>query len=127
MANLDLGRLTGQQLPHNVNDQAKDNDTAEARKKEMEERQNWMLGQILDQEAFQRLQSMEPFKPVQISAVKEILLRMSANNQIRKRLTDDELKLLLRGVAAKDTNDTKVTTFRKKGIMDEEEEDDYDF
>ncbi|KAJ2611953.1 hypothetical protein H4S08_002924 [Coemansia sp. RSA 1365] len=118
MANLDLGRITGQPFPQALGAQAENDNTAEARRKEMEEEQNRMLAQILQQDAYNRLQSMKLVKRDQINAVEGILLRMSKNGQIVKRLSDEELKSLLKGFAAKDT---KITTLRKDDTSDEED------
>ncbi|PIA17871.1 hypothetical protein COEREDRAFT_80198 [Coemansia reversa NRRL 1564] len=102
MANLDLGRITGQQFPQALGSQTENDNTAEAKRKEMEEKQNRMLGQILQKDAYNRLQSMKMLKREQINAVEGILLHMSANGQIRKRLSDEELKQLLKGFATED-------------------------
>ncbi|KAJ2769841.1 hypothetical protein IWQ56_002393 [Coemansia nantahalensis] len=94
--------------------------------REREEKRQQSLERILTKEARQRLTSMALVKEGHVRAVEDMLLRMAASGQLRRAVTDDELKSLLKEISEKEQEETKIVFSRKESI-DSDEDSEYDF
>ncbi|KAJ2489787.1 hypothetical protein IWW37_003702 [Coemansia sp. RSA 2050] len=89
--------------------------------KQEEQRQD-MLVQILTPEAMLRLKQMAIVKQDRVRGVEDMLLRMARMNQIRNRVTEEELKGMLMQINAEHDKETKIV-YSRKGYESEDEEE----
>ncbi|AXA49371.1 programmed cell death protein 5 [Malassezia restricta] len=92
---------------------------------QVDEMKRQMLSQILDSEARERLSRIALVKPQKADAISDILLRMAQSGQVRQRVTEDQLILLLDQLDQASAHESgKITVTRKKTLDDED--DDWD-
>ncbi|EDP41492.1 hypothetical protein MGL_4185 [Malassezia globosa CBS 7966] len=85
-----------------------------------------MLSQILDGEARERLSRIALVKPQKADTISDLLLQMARSGQVRQRVTEDQLIMLLDQVdqATSQESTGKITVTRKKTLNDDD--DDWD-
>ncbi|PKI82900.1 hypothetical protein MVES_003321 [Malassezia vespertilionis] len=92
---------------------------------QQEEMKRQILTQVLDSEARERLSRIALVKPQKSNAVTDILIQMARSGQIRQRITEEQLILLLdqmeQANPAKEASG-KITYTRKK-TMDSDDDD----
>lgn len=90
------------------------------REKEMK---NMMLGQILDQGARARLNSIALVKPEKAVMVENMLIQMARSGQIGGKLSEEGLVGLLGKVNQQIDSSKKVTITRRRYAMDSDSDD----
>ncbi|KAJ2890416.1 hypothetical protein IWW38_004145 [Coemansia aciculifera] len=90
------------------------------------EQRQTMLAQILAPDALQRLGQMALVKKEKVRAVEDMLINMARMNQIRARVTEDELKGMLQRINDEHDKETKIVYSRKAYESEEEEEYNFD-
>ncbi len=91
----DLRRRRMEQLQRQTADQQSMEDELE-RQKQMESQVHMVLMQILEPEARERLNTIKLTKPDFAKAVEQQLVMLAQSGRIRQRITDDQLKELLK-------------------------------
>ncbi|XP_076353331.1 programmed cell death 5 isoform X2 [Tachypleus tridentatus] len=76
-----------------------------------EEMRNYILSQVLTQEARARLSTLAAAKPEKSKMVEDMLINMARTGQIQGKLVENEFKNLLEKVSE---HTTKKTTVKKK-------------
>ncbi|KAJ1860605.1 hypothetical protein H4R99_004517 [Coemansia sp. RSA 1722] len=104
-------------------------DSAEnAAKREQENARNNMLTQLLDNSARERLGRIAIVNAGKARSVEDLIIRMGQVGQLKKRITEDDLKELLEEINKQHSAETKIVVNRKSyGYSDDEEEEEYDF
>ncbi len=81
----------------------------EASKREEEIKKiDMAVRQVLTTEAWQRLKRLEMVKPELASEIKVYLLQLYSSGKITRRITDDELKVLLARIARRSSVDYNI-------------------
>ncbi|KAJ1668848.1 hypothetical protein IW140_000086 [Coemansia sp. RSA 1813] len=103
-----------------------DTQASNAQAQQNEEERQSLLARILDQDARERLGRIAMVKSDLARSVEDMLIRMAKMNQIRKKVTEDELKDMLEEISNKNRQETKIIVNRKE-FDDSDEEEEYDF
>ncbi|KAJ2804726.1 hypothetical protein FBU31_004749 [Coemansia sp. 'formosensis'] len=103
----------------------KGNDDNAGASKQDEQRQA-MLTQIVDPDAMSRLKQMAIVKADKVRAVEDMLIRMAQMRQIKKQVTEQELKELLAQINAEHEKETKIV-YNRKGYDYSDDDEEYDF
>ncbi|RXE57252.1 hypothetical protein ABH15_03885 [Methanoculleus taiwanensis] len=103
----DLRRRRMEQLQRQAADQQSMEDELE-RQKQMESQIHMVLMQILEPEARERLNTIKLTKPDFAKAVEQQLVMLAQSGRIRQRITDDQLKELLKQLVPS-KRDYKIT------------------
>ncbi|SHO78818.1 Similar to S.cerevisiae protein YMR074C (Protein with homology to human PDCD5) [Malassezia sympodialis ATCC 42132] len=93
---------------------------------QQEEMKRQLLSQILESDARERLSRIALVKPQKAAAISDILLQMARSGQVRQRVSEDQLIMLLDQVDQVGANESanKITVSRKKTLDDDD--DDWD-
>ncbi|KAJ1946209.1 hypothetical protein FBU59_002086 [Linderina macrospora] len=102
------------------------NPEADARKRQEEEARQTMLSQILTNEARERIGRIALVRPERATAIEGMLVRMAKMGQIRKKVTEDDLKGMLEELNAETAAETTIT-YSRKDAMDDSDEEEYEF
>ena len=104
---------------------------AQQRAQQQQKQQKEMImDQILESSAKDRLVRLALVKPDFVSAVEDSLISAAQNGQLRGKVTDEQLKVMLEQMSDGDVSvggvkkSKKVVVQRRKYDMDEEEDDD---
>jgi programmed cell death protein 5 len=103
----ELRRRRMEQLQQQSADQQAMEDELE-RQKQMESQIHMVLMQILEPEARERLNTIKLTRPEFAKAVEQQLVMLAQSGRIRQRITDDQLKELLRQLVPS-KRDYKIT------------------
>ncbi len=103
----ELRRRRMEQLQQQSADQRAMEDELE-RQKQMESQIHMVLMQILEPEARERLNTIKLTRPEFAKAVEQQLVMLAQSGRIRQRITDDQLKELLRQLVPS-KRDYKIT------------------
>ncbi|KAJ2397850.1 hypothetical protein GGI23_003394 [Coemansia sp. RSA 2559] len=104
-----------------------DTQAAKAQAHQNEEERQSLLARILDQDARERLGRIAMVKSDLARSVEDMLIRMAKMNQIRKKVTEDELKDMLEEISNKNRQETKIIVSRKEFDDSDDDEEEYDF
>ncbi|KAJ2718859.1 hypothetical protein GGI07_005546 [Coemansia sp. Benny D115] len=97
-----------------------------AAKSQQEEARSNMLSQALDNNARERLGRIAIVKADRARAIEDMILRMIRMGQIRKKITEDELKEMLEQINEQHHQETTIV-YNRKGFDDDDDEEEYDF
>ncbi|KAI7833271.1 PDCD5-related protein [Kickxella alabastrina] len=97
-----------------------------AAKSQQEEARSSMLSQALDNNARERLGRIAIVKADRARAIEDMILRMIRMGQIRKKITEDELKEMLEEINGQHHQETRIV-YNRKGFEDDDDEEEYDF
>ncbi|MDN7025232.1 DNA-binding protein [Methanoculleus sp. FWC-SCC1] len=103
----DLRRRRMEQLQRQTADQQAMDEELE-RQKQMESQIHMVLMEILEPEARERLNTIKLTRPEFAKAVEQQLVMLAQSGRIQKRITDDQLKELLRQLVPS-KRDYKIT------------------
>ncbi|KAJ2664674.1 hypothetical protein IWW48_000619 [Coemansia sp. RSA 1200] len=104
-----------------------DKQQANAQTQRNEEERQTLLAQILEPDARERLGRIALVKGELARGVEDMLIRMARMNQIRKKVTEDELKDMLEDISTKNRQETKIIVSRKEFDDSDDDEEEYDF
>ncbi|ORX70159.1 programmed cell death protein 5-like protein [Linderina pennispora] len=102
------------------------NAEADAQRRQEEEARQTMLSQILTNEARERIGRIALVRPERASAIEGMLMRMAKMGQIRKKVTEEDLKGMLEELNAETAAETTIT-YSRKDAMDDSDDEEYDF
>lgn len=91
------------------------------KRQQMEEMTNSMLGQILDQSARARLNTIKTVNPQAAQKVEMMLMQMAKGGQITQKMNDKALGDLLKQIPAEKKTEVK---FERRRIVDSDSESD---
>ncbi|KAJ1644187.1 hypothetical protein LPJ64_004126 [Coemansia asiatica] len=99
-----------------------------AAKREQENARNSILTQLLDNSARERLGRIAIVNAGKARSVEDLIIRMGQVGQLKKRITEDDLKELLEEINKQHSAETKVVVNRRSyGYSDDEDDEEYDF
>lgn len=85
-----------------------------------------MLNQILSPEAREKLSNIRLVKPERAKQVESYLINAAQSRQLGGKVTEDQLKELLRNVTEQTQKRTTVTIKRRRQLFDDFDDDDDD-
>ncbi|KAJ2777968.1 hypothetical protein GGI15_004336 [Coemansia interrupta] len=94
-------------------------------KSQQDEIRATILAQALDNMARERLGRIAMVKPDRARAIENMIIRMAQARQLRGKITEDDLKDMLKKISAQNDQSTKIVVNRKT-YDDSESEDEYD-
>jgi len=94
------------------------------KKQQEDEARKSVISQILTPEAVDRLGRIAMVKESRARDLENRLIMMARSNQIRQRVTEEDLIALINAIDEKKTTEQKVVFSRRKGILDDD--DDFD-
>ncbi|RPB01451.1 DNA-binding TFAR19-related protein [Choiromyces venosus 120613-1] len=95
------------------------------KKQQEDEARKSIISQILTPEAVDRLGRIAMVKESRARHLESRLIMMARSNQIRQRVTEEDLIALINAIDEKKTTEQKVVFSRRKGAFDDD--DDLDF
>ncbi|KAJ1719688.1 hypothetical protein LPJ53_005584 [Coemansia erecta] len=84
-----------------------------------------ILAQALDNMARERLGRIAMVKPERAQAIENMIIRMAQARQLRGKITEDDLKDMLKKISAQNDQSTKIVVNRRT-YGDSDTDDDYD-
>ncbi|PUU75659.1 PDCD5-related protein [Tuber borchii] len=93
-------------------------------KQQEDEARKSVISQILTPEAVDRLGRIAMVKESRARDLENRLIMMARSNQIRQRVTEEDLIALINAIDEKKTTEQKVVFSRRKGILGDD--DDFD-
>lgn len=101
---------------------------AQQRKKQeaMQEQRRLMLNQITTSEAREKIANIRLVKPERAEQVESYIISAAQAGQIGQKITEEQVKDLLRKVTQQTQNQTKVTIVRRRTAFDDDDDDDDD-
>ncbi|KAG0128473.1 PDCD5-related protein [Tuber indicum] len=94
------------------------------KKQQEDEARKSIISQILAPEAIDRLGRIAMVKESRARDLENRLIMMARSNQIRQRVTEEDLIALINAIDEKKTTEQKVVFSRRKGVLDDD--DDFD-
>ncbi|CAZ82253.1 unnamed protein product [Tuber melanosporum] len=94
------------------------------KKQQEDEARKSIISQILAPEAVDRLGRIAMVKESRARDLENRLIMMARSNQIRQRVTEEDLIALINAIDEKKTTEQKVVFSRRKGVLDDD--DDFD-
>ncbi|CUS06736.1 unnamed protein product [Tuber aestivum] len=94
------------------------------KKQQEDEARKSIISQILTPEAVDRLGRIAMVKESRARDLENRLIMMARSNQIRQRVTEEDLIALINAIDEKKTTEQKVVFSRRKGVLDDD--DDFD-
>eukprot|EP01097_Dermamoeba_algensis_P003430 TRINITY_DN2397_c0_g1_i1.p1 TRINITY_DN2397_c0_g1~~TRINITY_DN2397_c0_g1_i1.p1 ORF type:complete len:135 (-),score=40.39 TRINITY_DN2397_c0_g1_i1:67-435(-) len=88
------------------------------KQRELEERRKFILEQILDSEARERLSRVSLVKPEKARQVEDMLISAAQSGRLGGKVSEEKLKSLLNEIAEKQTK-TKIT-YTRRGLEDDD-------
>lgn len=85
-----------------------------------------MLNQILSPEAREKIANIRLVKPAKAEQVENYVINAARSGQLSEKITEEQLKDLLRTVTEQTQKQTKVTIMRRRNLYDDEDDDDDD-
>ncbi|KAL0074622.1 PDCD5-related protein [Phycomyces blakesleeanus] len=98
----------------------------EAKKGQMEEMRRTMLFQILDNSARERLARIQMVKADKARAVEDLLIRMAQSNQLRNKVTEQQLIDLLGQINQQEPSPSKTRIVYNRRRFDDDSDEEYD-
>lgn len=92
----------------------------------MQEQRRVMLKQVLTPDAREKLANIRLVKPDRAEKVENYVLGAAQSGQLGGKVTEEQLKDLLRNVTEKEQSKNKVTIMRRRPLYDDEDDDDDD-
>ncbi|KAI7870633.1 PDCD5-related protein [Spinellus fusiger] len=92
---------------------------------QMEEMRRTMLFQILDNSARERLARIHMVKADKARAVEDLLIRMAQSNQLRNKVTEQQLIDLLGQINQQEPSASKARIYNRRRF-DDDSDDEYD-
>lgn len=92
----------------------------------MQEQRRIMLKQILSNEAREKLSNIRLVKPDRAEQVENYIINAAQTGQLGGKVSEEQLKELLRNVTEKEQSKNKVTIMRRRPLFDDDEDDDDD-
>ncbi|KAJ2555273.1 hypothetical protein EV175_002308 [Coemansia sp. RSA 1933] len=127
MDHSELEALKEAQVPGYGGGSQQNTQASKAQAQQNEEERQSLLARILDQDARERLGRIAMVKSDLARGVEDMLIHMAKMNQIRKKVTEDELKDMLEEISNKNRQETKIIVSRKEFDDSDDEEEEYDF
>ena len=113
--------LDGPEVP-NQND-VEQKQRQEEMRQQQEEMKSMILGQILTQEARERLNNIKLVKPEKAKALEETLIRMAQTQQLSSRVDDEQLKQMLGSMSGEKKGPT--IKIQRKRFNDSDDDEDW--
>ncbi|KAJ1952484.1 hypothetical protein EC988_003531 [Linderina pennispora] len=127
MADSELEAIRARRMAELQGGQGSSNNAeADAQRRQEEEARQTMLSQILTNEARERIGRIALVRPERASAIEGMLMRMAKMGQIRKKVTEEDLKGMLEELNAETAAETTIT-YSRKDAMDDSDDEEYDF
>ncbi|KAJ8661536.1 hypothetical protein O0I10_002803 [Lichtheimia ornata] len=98
----------------------------QAKKEQMEEMRRTMLYQILDNSARERLARIHMVKADKARAVEDLLLRLAQSNQLRNKVSEQQLIDLLGQINQQEPSASQTRIVYNRRRFDDDSDDEYD-
>ncbi|KAI9312948.1 PDCD5-related protein [Dichotomocladium elegans] len=98
----------------------------DGKKEQMEEMRRTMLYQILDNSARERLARIQMVKADKARAVEDLLLRLAQSNQLRNKVSEQQLIDLLGQINQQEPSASQTRIVYNRRRFDDDSDDEYD-
>lgn len=92
----------------------------------MQEQRRIILNQVMSSEAREKLGNIRLVRPERAEQVESYVIRAAQSGQLSGKVSEEEVKDLLRRVTEQTQKNTKVTIMRRRPIFDDDDDDDDD-